>query len=594
MPKDYDIQSAFREIENELLESMFRNLNRHKAWEEKEDMNWEQWQVLQLKALEEYKARNSKVFNRRFDIINAKIKEAIEEARKDGNLEQELEILKQIQENKFEATKMTGALYASFLELNDKKLEALIKATIDDLEKAEHAMLRMANDQYRKIIFNAQVYANTGAATYEKAVDMASRDFLKAGINCIEYKNGARHTIQDYADMAIRTASKRAKLTGEGEKRFEWGIATVIMNKRGNPCPKCLPWTGKVLIDDVWSGGKAYINGKQRNGTPIEGLSPKTGKKYPLMSEAIASGLYHPRCKDGHTTYFEGITEAGAEYTREEIEELSDEYSRTEKMGLAKRNYDRYQRLEKYSLDEENKREYALRSEYWKDEYTKYYKQVQNTPRDYEQYSRYSNVLKELSPESFEQFTEIKYNDIDKWSDLKRKYRILNQYEMNQGTLSASEILKMDLETISEKRNNFTSAYKRSGNIAGAYVDGRYYIAHSKINDSNSRAYKGENTLVGLKENLHYKYINVLGKDGKPRENTFYDTEAKLFEHLADMYKKEPFERVDMLSERGMCDSCKGVMEQFIKEHPEVKVNVVSNKRVEDNVWKQRLRNKKS
>ena len=60
------------------------------------------------------------------------------------------------------------------------------------------------------------MYANTGAGTYEKAVDMATRDFLKAGINCIEYANGSRHTVKDYARMAIQTASKRAYLTGEG------------------------------------------------------------------------------------------------------------------------------------------------------------------------------------------------------------------------------------------------------------------------------------------------------------------------------------------------------------------------------------------
>ena len=80
-------------------------------------------------------------------------------------------------------------------------------------------MLRMANDQYRKIIFNAQVYANTGAGTYEKAVDMATKDMLSSGLNCVEYKNGMRHTLADYVEMAIRTASKRAYLQGEGEKR---------------------------------------------------------------------------------------------------------------------------------------------------------------------------------------------------------------------------------------------------------------------------------------------------------------------------------------------------------------------------------------
>ena len=42
------------------------------------------------------------------------------------------------------------------------------------------------------------------------------------GLNCVEYKNGARHTLADYAEMAFRTASKRAYLQG-GEKRQEWG-----------------------------------------------------------------------------------------------------------------------------------------------------------------------------------------------------------------------------------------------------------------------------------------------------------------------------------------------------------------------------------
>ena len=105
---------------------------------------------------------------------------------------------------------------------------------------------------------------------------MATKDFLSAGLNCIEYSNGARHTLADYADMAIRTASKRAYLQGEGEMRQQWGMHLVILNKRGdNPCPKCLPFVGKIMIDDVWSGG-----------------SSKDGK-YPLMSTAIAVGLYH-------------------------------------------------------------------------------------------------------------------------------------------------------------------------------------------------------------------------------------------------------------------------------------------------------------
>ena len=117
--------------------------------------------------------------------------------------------------------------------------------------------------------------------------------------------------------MAIRTASKRAYLQGEGTKRKEWGISTVIMNKRGNPCPKCLPFVGKVLIDDVWSGGSRY------------GRSPVTGIKYPLMSSAIAAGLYHPRCRDSHTTDFEGISTPPADkYTKQELNDLAEQAQR--------------------------------------------------------------------------------------------------------------------------------------------------------------------------------------------------------------------------------------------------------------------------
>ena len=272
---DYDIEKAFRTIEDELIASMIRNLDHHRAEETKEGFNWTQWQVEQIKALERYKAENKKKFTKSFSNINDSIEAMIFAARQAGGTEQERKILRAIKKG-FKASKVPQGAEGAFFKLNTRKLEALIKATKADFTRAEHSMLRMSEDKYRQIIFNAQVYANTGAGTYEKAVDMATKDFLKAGINCIEYANGSRHTVKDYAKMAIQTANKRAYLTGEGEMRQSWGISTVIMNKRANACPKCLPFVGKVLIDDVWSGGDA------------------SDGNYPLMSSAIAAGLYHP------------------------------------------------------------------------------------------------------------------------------------------------------------------------------------------------------------------------------------------------------------------------------------------------------------
>nr|DAR50381.1 MAG TPA: minor capsid protein [Caudoviricetes sp.] len=326
---------------------MIRNMDRHRAEETKEGIEWSMWQAEQLKALEKYKQENQKRYQRQFKDLNKEMGELIRIARQKGNMQQEIQILNAIRKG-FPAKKISKGATAEFFRMNDRKLEALIKATTNDMQQAETAVLRMANDQYRKAIFNAQVYANSGAGTYEKAVDMATRDMLSRGLNCVEYANGARHTLADYADMAIRTASKRAYLQGEGEKRQEWGITTVIVNKRGNPCPKCLPFVGKILIDDVWSGGK------------------KSDGPYPLMSKAIKAGLYHPRCKDSHTTYFPGISTADDTWTKEELESIGQANKQEAEQQHAERQHEKFERLAKYSLDEENQEKYGLKADMWK------------------------------------------------------------------------------------------------------------------------------------------------------------------------------------------------------------------------------------
>ena len=344
---DYDIEKAFKAIEDELIASMMRNLASHRAEETDMGFNWSQWQGEQLKALEKYKAQNKKKFTKSFSNINDSIDAMIFAARQEGGTEQEQKILRALKKG-LKASKVSQGAEGAFFKLNTRKLEALIKATKNDFGTAEKAMLRMSEDKYRQIIFNAQVYANTGAGTYEKAVDMATRDFLKAGINCIEYANGARHTVKDYARMAIQTASKRAYLTGEGEMRQSWGISTVIMNKRANACPKCLPFVGKILIDDVWSGGKA------------------SDGPYPLMSSAIAAGLYHPNCKDVHTTYFPELDEEpDSKFTKEELEQVKEDYKQDQKRQYAGRMVEQFNRLSKYSLDPDNKKMYGVRKEQW-------------------------------------------------------------------------------------------------------------------------------------------------------------------------------------------------------------------------------------
>lgn len=396
---DYDISKAFETIENELIDSMMRNFKHHRAEEEKEGYNWSQWQSEQLKSLEQYRRTNQKKYGKQFSTLNKKIEEMLKTAMADGNAKQEAEILKAIKKG-FNVGKVSPSATGEFFKVNDRKLDALINATKSDMKKAETAILRMSNDKYRKAIFTAQVYANSGAGTYEKAVDMAVKDMLQAGLNCVEYRNGARHTLSDYADMAIRTANKRAYLYGEGQKRQEWGISLVVVNSRQGGCPDCAQYIGRVFIDDVYSGGS------------------KADGNYPLLSEAIAGGLFHPRCKDSTSTYYEGITSLEP-VSSEELAKMEERETLETKQQNAERQEKRYNRLAQHSLDEDNKIKYQNRADDWHTSNEEYKEKLDEIIENSVENSSESDTIDDIK--------QLSLNDITDFENWQKDYYKLNE-----------------------------------------------------------------------------------------------------------------------------------------------------------------------
>lgn len=347
MPADYDVSQAYKRIENELIDSMMRNLDRHRAEELKEGLNWEQWQVVQLKELERYRLENLDKFTDDFKDIHKKVDNAFWGSYQDGETKEEAKILEQVLKGK--VTEGGRGVNQQFFGVNSRRVNALVDATKADFTRGEHALLRTANDQYRKIIFNAQMYSATGA-TYEQAVDMATKDFLKNGIQCITYKNGAKHNIQSYSRMAVKTGQKRAYLMGEGNANDKYGIHTVRVNKRTDACPYCVGWLGKVLVDDVYSGGT--LEEAQKLGVPT-------------LSEAMDMGFLHPNCKDVYSLYIEGVSRPADPYTKEEIQKIADNYNADEALRRAEDMQDSYDRMAKYSLDPVNQARYQARADAW-------------------------------------------------------------------------------------------------------------------------------------------------------------------------------------------------------------------------------------
>lgn len=334
----YDIAEAFEDIEMSLIKSMRNNMQRHIKEEYEEGINWTQWQAEMLSGLSQYRAENQDVLKGYMGKINAELDAAIRDAYATGESEQEIELLKAIKRG-YQAPKdgTQANLQGRFFRSNQKKLNALIDATTKDMKKAETALLRMTDDVYRKTLFKAQMFYNTGAGSMWQCVDMATKDFLASGINCVQYKNGARVNIASYAEMSLRTANKRANLMGQANFREKYGIHTVKVNARGIACPMCLQWLDKVYIDDIYGSGTAEE-------------SAKSG--YPLLSTAVAGGLYHPNCKDSCSTYYEGISREPREITKAQEDEITRKYNLEQKQRYYERNYKKNMRMGNGCLDQ--------------------------------------------------------------------------------------------------------------------------------------------------------------------------------------------------------------------------------------------------
>lgn len=483
---DYDISKAFEKIESELISSMIRNFKNHRVEEDKNNFCWTQWQAEQLKSLEEYRKHNAKKFGKRFKTINSKVEEMIRTAKADGNASQEAEILEAVKDG-FKAPKKPSAhSTAEFFKVNDRKLDALIKSTTDDLKRAETAVLRMSNDKYRKAIFNAQVATNTGAVTYEKAVDIACKDMLNAGLNCVEYKNGARHTLSDYADMAVKTANKRAYLRGEGEKRAEWGVSLVVVNSRQGGCPDCAKYIGKVFIDDVYSNGK------------------KSDGNYPLLSTAIKNGLFHPRCKDSTSTYYPELDDLDAPLSEDEIKELDRQRGIEEKQQYAQRQAERFDRRAEYSLDEDNKRIAQTRADEWHDRADMLEEKAKQFSLKTDEQKYYRPVFKEDISKTFERKIEGETITIDTH---KANTLCDNVYISDKVKLKRKELHNFDMQV--RKAFDMLGEVETSGKPEICIVTPEEmrvnaiasYMPMQNILNVNS-AYFSTSDLSGLQENL--------------------------------------------------------------------------------------------
>lgn len=357
---DYKIKKLYEKMELEIISSMKRNLKRHLKEEDKVGFKFTQWQAEKLKELKRYQRQNKDIIREYNNNINKEISNHLQEELKQGSRN----AIKQYNNILGKNLKPSNIMNRSFFRTNDRKVNTLIKVVNDDLKTANTSALRMANDQYRQVIHKSAFFVGNGAFTEQQtakmatkeltdlkmtelAIDEANKNFLAGGLNCIEYSDGRRVNLASYSQMAVRTASLRAQLMGEGDFRKSIGRVLVQATSHGGACPICQKWENHIFIDDVYSGGT------------------KKDGKYMLLSDAMKQGFLHPNCRHGLTTYYPELEDIENESDEEYQEDL--DYI-NEKINYINRNIKKYDRLSIGSISRENIRFYENKKQQWIDQ----------------------------------------------------------------------------------------------------------------------------------------------------------------------------------------------------------------------------------
>lgn len=328
-----DIGDIFQELEDALFAMAIRNMDAHKAWEEKEGFKWTQWQAEQIKGLRQYREKVNLLTNKGFDKAKKGIERFLQKAY-EGSVNDAAG---------FAVKAGKGSISPAFFGVNSQKMDIMLEEAVKDIDTKRYACINRMNSGYTDFLRKADIFAQSGSMTIPQALDHAMKDFLSAGLNCVEYSNGNRVNIASYAEMALRTSSSEVTRQANGDVRNALDEYLVVSNVIGMTCPICQKWQGKVLIDDVYSDGKP-------------------DGKHQLVSDAKADGFMHPNCRHQLYMYLEGITEI-AELPNDV--ETKEHYKAEQEQRRQEREIRKYKRLRDGAVDPADRQKYDARVKEW-------------------------------------------------------------------------------------------------------------------------------------------------------------------------------------------------------------------------------------
>lgn len=451
-------------------------------------------------------------------------------------------------------------------------------------------------EYYQKYVDTAIQDVVTGGTDYNSAIRKVVTQMTNSGLRVVDYASG--HT--NRADVAAR----RAVLTGVNQITEQVSehnaekIDTEYFEVSWHPCarPDHQTWQGRVFskkeLGTVCGYGTVTglcgANCRHTFHPFIPGVSerlyPDDWLEEQNKREAQTKEWNGKQLNAYEQTQQQRKMETAMRAQRQKIRLLEEAGADKDDIMLEKAKYqgqlNEYKQFsKKMGLVEQRERIYqdglgkvATNTKQQNARYTP--EMIRNAKIDSNQYKRYKEVLKEDAG-SLADFRQMKYNDPEKWDELQHRYSVVRLYDVDSGEMSPSKIYELDQKAFQTKTELFTGTAKRKGNIAVMEFDGVTKFGNSQLDEEGDSAYtnfKGDKTTLVLQTKSPKFKTTVVGNHDR-----FGDSEAKLFEYAASVAGDGKEHTLNLLSERCMCESCRGVMQQFKENFPNVKVNAVSN-----------------
>lgn len=451
-------------------------------------------------------------------------------------------------------------------------------------------------EYYQKYVDTAIQDVVTGGTDYNSAIRKVVTQMTNSGLRFVDYASG--HT--NRADVAARRAVLTGvnQITAQVSEHNAEKLDTEYFEVSWHPCarPDHQTWQGRVFsrkeLGTVCGYGTVTglcgANCRHTFHPFIPGVSerlyPDDWLEEQNKREAQTKEWNGRQLNAYEQTQQQRKMETAMRAQRQKIRLLQEAGADKDDIMLEKAKYqgqlNEYKQFsKKMGLLEQRERIYqdglgkvATNTKQQNARYTP--EMIRNAKIDSNQYKRYKEVLKEDAG-SLADFRQMKYNDPEKWDELQHRYSVVRLYDVDSGEMSPSKIYELDQKAFQTKTELFTGTAKRKGNIAVMEFDGVTKFGNSQLDEEGDSAYtnfKGDKTTLVLQTKSPKFKTTVVGNHDR-----FGDSEAKLFEYAASVAGDGKEHTLNLLSERCMCESCRGVMQQFKENFPNVKVNAVSN-----------------